>query len=180
MGGGGYCCSSSSTCGWDANQNVACCSSGSTCSGSAEQAAPQQYAQPACETCGCNTCNQQEATVTVVQTPAAVAPAVVQQTYPQQQYTTVAPPETTTVQGVAAGGVTVKTEVPVAQACGAGGYTTLVYQNVGEPARTVGCYVIYNAGAAKVWGEGMMGGRGWGWGVWVVGMVVWGGWIGLR
>lgn len=117
----------------------------------------------------------------MIQTPAAVAPAVVQQTYPpqQQQYTTVAPPETTTVQGVAEGGVTVKTEVPVGQACGAGGYTTLVYQNVGEPARTVGCYVIYNAGAGKVMGEGIMSG-GWGWGVWVVGMVVWGGWIGLR
>lgn len=51
---------------------------------------------------------------------------------------------------VAGGGVKVTTVVPVDQACGGGGYTTLTQANVGAPVRTVGCYVIFEAAGSKV------------------------------
>ena len=71
---------------------------------------------------------------------------------------------------MAGGGVKVTTVVPVDQACGGGGYTTLTQANVGAPVKTVGCYVIFEAGAGRVGGLAQVGSR-----VWVIG-VVWMAW----
>ncbi|KAL9628974.1 MAG: hypothetical protein Q9164_007077, partial [Protoblastenia rupestris] len=93
-----------------------------------------------------------------------VTKATVLESYTTPQYTlptiTTAfslPTTTTIIGGVVGGAVALTTSVPVGQACGAGGYTTLTQANVGAPVTTVGCYVIFNSGVdggrEKGWGK---------------------------
>ena len=207
-GGSGYCCASGQSCAWDDGGSVACCPSGGNCQGTAGGAGQyqQQGCDGGCCNnggcgggCGYNNCPQQD-TATVYQQPqttdynggGAVVPIVpinsatlLSPTPTYHNYdnqlpaTTTVPPQTVVAGGVVGGGdVRVTTTVGVGAACGGGGYTTLTKANVGAAVTTVGCYIIFEAGASGRWGGGGLGG-GWGWmWVWVGAMVGLGGLLG--
>lgn len=140
MGQPSYCCASGHSCAWDNQGQLACCPQGTTCTGNLGAVAAGQYTQHVQQTQpvqqnGCN-CEQTSIIVTPTTNVLPVVPVATVTTpiYPINPQTV-----TTTVAGAA----------PVASNACPTGYSTVTQANVGQPTRTVGCYVIIDSGAKQ-------------------------------
>ena len=130
-----YCCTSGHSCAWDNQGQLACCPQGTTCTGNVGAVAAGQYTQQTQVIQQQNDCNCETTT-----TPAPnVLPVVPVATVTTPTYDTYLQTVTTTVAGAAAAAT---------DACPTG-YSTVTQANVGQPTRTVGCYVIIDSGADK-------------------------------
>lgn len=130
-----YCCASGHSCAWDNQGQLACCPQGTTCSGNVGAAAAGQYTQQT-QVVQQNSCNCEQTSITPATNVLPVVPVatVTTPTYPINLQTV-----TTTVAGAA---------VAATNAC-PNGYSTVTQANVGQPTRTVGCYVIIDSGAER-------------------------------